>query len=125
MSAQTPARGVRRWVPTRSGLARRASSRAAGSAGAKTVNPGGRAAACGCSGVTPPGPPAGSNMNTKVPRPARPGPAATRAARQTFRTIAFGLMAEPLDALASAPPAFEAQAARRILRDHFGLDASL
>jgi len=75
-------------------------------------------------GFRPSRTPADSNMNTNVTRPAglaRPprGPPAD------IRTIAFGLMAEPLDALASAPPTFEAQAARRILRDRFGLDAPL
>jgi 4-aminobutyrate aminotransferase-like enzyme/Ser/Thr protein kinase RdoA (MazF antagonist) len=41
------------------------------------------------------------------------------------RKIAFGPMVERLDPLATRPPAFGEEAARRVLQDAFGLEASL
>jgi 4-aminobutyrate aminotransferase-like enzyme/Ser/Thr protein kinase RdoA (MazF antagonist) len=44
--------------------------------------------------------------------------------RSQGRKIAFGPMAQRLDPLASTPPAFEMEAAQRILRDRFGVESS-
>src|SRR5215475_11838555 len=54
-----------------------------------------------------------------------PGPApAAGGGRSQGRKIAFGPMAQRLDPLASTPPAFEMEAAQRILRDRFGVESS-
>src|SRR5215470_9378544 len=93
----------------------RASPRTRGQRSGTSITPVPHRLPSPCSGTTAPEPACGSPERIMSGRTVPPGD----------RKIAFGPMVERLDPLLSRPPAFGEEAARQVLRDAFGLEASL